>query len=196
MEGRKIKKRMVEIVWHARGGQGAKTAAQMAAHVALAEGKFAQGFPEYGPERMGAPTRGYTRISEGEIRVHCAITAPDVVVVLDETLVGNVPMTEGVTEETIFIVNSRKSPKEIKEALGVKKNRVYVIDATGIAIDELGRSIPNVPMMGALVRATGILGLDGFKEDVRKKFGKKFGEKIVAGNIRALERAYTEVKEG
>jgi pyruvate ferredoxin oxidoreductase gamma subunit len=190
-----MEKKMFEIVWHARGGQGAKTAAQMVAHVALAEGKFAQGFPEYGPERMGAPTRGYTRVSSENIRVHCSISAPDVVVVLDETLIGNVPLAEGATDKTIFIVNTKRNPQEIKKALGVKNNKVYVIDATGIAIEEIGRPIPNVPMMGALVKTTNILALDGFKEDVKKKFGKKFGEKVVKGNIKALERAFNEVKE-
>jgi len=185
-----------EIVWHARGGQGAKTAAQMVAHSVMGEGKYAQGFPEYGPERMGAPTKGYTRISDRQIRVHCAITEPDVVVVLDETLIGVVPLTEGATPQTLFLVNTKKSADEVKALLGLKENKVYVVDATGIAIEEFGRPIPNVPMMGALAKVTGIASLQNFKVDVEKKFGKKFGQKVVEGNIRALERAYNEVKSG
>ena len=187
---------MFEIVWHARGGQGAKTAAQMVAHSVMSEGKCAQGFPEYGPERMGAPTKGYTRISDKQIRVHCAITEPDVVVVLDETLIGVVPLTEGTTPQTVFLVNTKKSVDEIKAALGVKENKVYVVDATGIAMEEFGRPIPNVPMMGALAKVTNVASLQNFKVDVEKKFGEKFGPKIVEGNIRALERAYKEVKGG
>jgi len=182
-----------EIVWHARGGQGAKTASQMVAHAALSEGKHAQGFPEYGPERMGAPTRGYTRISDKPIRVHSPITEPDVVIILDETLIEAVPVTEGATQKTVFLVNTGDEPERARKRLGVE-NRVYTLDATSVSMEELGRPIPNVPMMGALARVTGLLPLEAFVNDIKHKFGKKFAEKVVEGNIRALKRGYEAVK--
>jgi len=184
---------MTEIRWHGRGGQGAKTAAQLVAQVALEEGKYSQGFPEYGPERMGAPIRGFTRISEGAIRLHCPIEHPDVVVVLDDSLLA-LPMVADATDDgTVFVINTSASPGEIKEKLGRQGATVYCIDATGISIDEIGRPIPNTPMIGALIKATECITLDALKKDVEKKFMKKFGERVVQGNIRAIERAYEEV---
>ena len=182
-----------EIVWHARGGQGAKTASQMVAHAALSVGKHAQGFPEYGPERMGAPTVGYTRISDSPIRVHSPVTEPDVVVILDETLIGTIPLTKGATNKTVFIVNTKSQPDEVQKRLGVT-NRVYTLDATTISIEELGRAIPNVPMMGALTKVTGVVPLESFEQDIRRKFGGKFSPDVVEGNIKALKRGYSEVK--
>jgi len=184
---------MTEIRWHGRGGQGAKTAAQLVAQVALEEGKYSQGFPEYGPERMGAPIRGFTRISEGAIRLHCPIEHPDVVVVLDDSLLA-LPMVADATDDgTVFVINTSASPGEIKEKLGRQGATVYCIDATSISIDEIGRPIPNTPMIGALIKATECITLDAIKKDVKKKFMKKFGERVVQGNIRAIERAYEEV---
>jgi len=187
-------KGMTEIRWHARGGQGAKTAATLVAQVALEEGKCSQGFPEYGPERMGAPIRGFTRISEGAIRVHCPIEHPDVIVVLDETLIGTAPITDGATPETVFLVNSSADPASIREKLKVTGGTVMCVDATKISIDEIGRSIPNTPMIGALIRATGCISLETMKKDIARKFQKKFGERVVQGNVRAIERAYQEVR--
>ncbi len=185
---------MTEIRWHARGGQGAKTAAQLVAQVAMKEGKHSQGFPEYGPERMGAPIRGFTRISESPVRLHCPIEQPDVVVVLDQSLLGTDPITEGITDDTRFLVNSPDDPAEVRRKLGVQAAEVMCIDATKISIDEIGRPIPNTPMIGALVKVTGCVSLDAVKESIKKKFLKKFGDKVVQGNIRAVERAYEEVK--
>ncbi len=185
---------MTEIRWHGRGGQGAKTAAQLVAQVALEEGKFSQGFPEYGPERMGAPIRGFTRISEGAIRLHCPIEHPDVVVVLDETLLALPMVAEATTDGTVFVINTTAPPAEIKTKLDRPGAEVYCIDATGISLDEIGRPIPNTPMIGALIKATGCITLDAIKKDVEKKFLKKFGERVVQGNIRAIERAHEEVK--
>jgi pyruvate ferredoxin oxidoreductase gamma subunit len=184
---------MTEIRWHGRGGQGAKTAAQLVAQVALEEGKFSQGFPEYGPERMGAPIRGFTRISEGAIRLHCPIEHPDVVVVLDDSLLALPMVAEATDDDTVFVINTQASPGEMKEKLGRQGATVYCIDATGISIDEIGRPIPNTPMIGALIKATECITLDAIKKDVEKKFMKKFGERVVQGNIRAIERAYEEV---
>jgi pyruvate ferredoxin oxidoreductase gamma subunit len=184
---------MTEIRWHGRGGQGAKTAAQLVAQVALAEGRHSQGFPEYGPERMGAPIRGFTRISEGAIRLHCPIEHPDVVVVLDDSLLALPMVAEATDDDTVFVINTQASPGEMKEKLGRQGATVYCIDATGISIDEIGRPIPNTPMIGALIKATECITLDAIKKDVEKKFMKKFGERVVQGNIRAIERAYEEV---
>jgi pyruvate ferredoxin oxidoreductase gamma subunit len=188
---------VLEIRWHGRGGQGAKTAAQLVAQIALEEGRFSQGFPEYGPERMGAPIRGFTRVSDKPIRLHCAIEQPDVVVVLDDTMVGMPVVTEAVDRKTIFVVNTPQSPAEMREKLtgasGSPVGAVYCVDATKISIDELGRPMPNTPMIGALVKATACISISVLKKDIQKKFLAKFGERVVRGNIRAIERAYEEV---
>ena len=187
---------MQEIRWHGRGGQGAKTAAGLVAEVAMEEGKFSQGFPEYGPERMGAPIRGFTRISDKPIRVHSPITNPGVVVVLDDTLLSTVDVSEGMSKGGVLIVNTRKSPDEIVSLISSKDVEVWTVDATQIAIDELGRPIPNTPMIGALVKATEVVDIELLKVSIKKKFMKKFGEKIVAGNVNALDKAHDAVKKG
>ncbi len=189
---------LIEIRWHGRGGQGAKTAAQLVAQVALEEGRFSQGFPEYGPERMGAPIRGFTRVSDAPIRLHCAIERPDVVVVLDDTLIGMPSITEGADHKTIFVINTMLAASEIGDKLkgagGKPVGTLYCIDATTISIDELGRPMPNTPMIGALVKATACISISALKKDIQKKFLAKFGERVVRGNIRAIERAYEEVQ--
>jgi pyruvate ferredoxin oxidoreductase gamma subunit len=182
-----------EIRWHGRGGQGAKTAATLTGQIALHEDKFGQGFPEYGPERMGAPIRGYTRISDEPIKQHCAIEHPDIVVVLDDTLLDSVDVCENVKEGAMLVVNTKKDGAEVKERLSNKSVDLYTLNATQIALDEIGRPIPNTPMMGALVKASGILKLETVKEDLAVKFGKKFSQKIIDANLRAVERAYEEV---
>lgn len=186
--------KMTEIRWHGRGGQGAKTAAQLVAQVALNEGRYSQGFPEYGPERMGAPIRGFTRVSDGAIRLHCAIERPDVVVVLDDTMAEMPTVTENVDGETIFVVNTATSPAEMRKRLGSNGSTVYCVDATRISIDELGRPMPNTPMVGALVKVTACISVDALKACIEKKFLKKFGRQVVDGNIRAIERAFREVQ--
>ncbi|MBM4031878.1 MAG: pyruvate synthase [Planctomycetes bacterium] len=189
-----MSKDMTEIRWHGRGGQGAKTAATMVAEVALEEGKFSQGFPEYGPERMGAPIRGYTRISERPIRLHCPITAPDVVVVLDPTLIGAEDVADGLKPDGAIIVNTHEGPATIRARLGVAHGKVYTVDATKIAIETIGRPIPNTPMIGALIRVSGFMKLETVFHDIQKKFLKKLGERVVQGNIQAVQRAYQEVQ--
>ena len=165
--------RMTEIRWHARGGQGAKTAATLIAAVALEEGKFSQGFPDYGPEREGAPIRGYTRVSEEPVRVHSAIYAPDIVIVLDPSLLDSVDVTEGLKEGGVVLVNSPMAPAEMRKKLDVKDAKVYTVDATQISIDEIGRPIPNTPMMGALMKIMPMLKLETILADVEKKFKSK-----------------------
>jgi len=190
-----MESKLTEIRWHGRGGQGAKTAATLIAAVALEEGKYSQGFPDYGPEREGAPIRGYTRISDSPVLVHSAVYNPDIVVVLDATLLEAVDVTEGLKEGGTVLVNTPEEPAAIRERLGVRGGKVYTVDATQIAIDEIGRPIPNTPMMGALMRVMPILKLDTVLADVEKKFKSK-GDRIVQGNFRAIRRAFEEVKEG
>ena len=148
-----------EIRWHGRGGQGAKTAATLIGQIALHEGKYGQGFPEYGPERMGAPIRGYTRISEAPITQHCAIEHPDIVMVLDATLMDTVDVCENIKEGGVVIINTNMAIPDVRAKLSNDSVEVWTVDATQIALDEIGRPIPNTPMMGALIKATEILQL-------------------------------------
>jgi pyruvate ferredoxin oxidoreductase gamma subunit len=187
-------KKITEVRWHGRGGQGAVTASKLLATSALAEDKYIQAFPEYGPERMGAPIQSYTRISDMPITIHCHVTNPDMVVVLDPTLIGPVDITEGLTEDGIIVVNTSESPANIRKKLNLKKKKIFTVDASKIASEELGRPMPNTPMIGALVKATGLLKLNNVIEDIKKKFAGKFSQKIIDGNVNAINRAYQEVK--
>jgi pyruvate ferredoxin oxidoreductase gamma subunit len=184
----------LQIRWHGRGGQGAKTAAGMVAEVAVLAGKNAQGAPEYGAEREGAPIKAYTRISEKPIRVHDAIYYPDVVIVLDETLLEGQNVSEGLAKDGALLVNTSKSPAEIRKTLGLKGSKVYTINATGIALEEIGRPIPNTVMVGALLKVTGAVEMNDIEKSITKKFGKKLSEAMLQGNIRAVQRAFKEVK--
>jgi pyruvate ferredoxin oxidoreductase gamma subunit len=187
-------KKITEVRWHGRGGQGAVTASKLLATSALAEDKYIQAFPEYGPERMGAPIQSFTRISDTPINIHCHVTNPDMVVVLDPTLIGPVDITEGLAEEGTIVVNTNESPGEIRKKLNLKGKKVFTVDASKIALEELGRPMPNTPMIGALVKATGLLELDNVINDIKKKFAGKFGQKVIDGNVNAIKRAYQEVK--
>jgi len=186
---------MVEIRWHARGGQGAKTAAMFVAQAVLVKGKYGQGFPEYGPERRGAPMRGFTRIADQPIRRHCGIENPGIVIVLDPTLLDSpaAGVTAGTDANTVFLINTTLSPAEIKKKLNVPGAKVYTVDATKIALDAFGKPIPNMPMTGALLAAQPILELDELKAAMQEKFSKKFSQAVVDGNLRAVEQAYNEV---
>ncbi|MBD3367421.1 MAG: pyruvate synthase [Candidatus Eisenbacteria bacterium] len=184
----------LEIRWHARGGQGAKTAALLLASAAAMEGKYSQGFPDYGPERMGAPMRGFTRISEDPIRVHCAIYSPSIVIVLDDTLLTAVDVADGMPDDGIIIVNTARSASEIRRILGFEGRKLYVVNATGIAIDEIGRPIPNAPMLGALIKVEPLLELDSVIDEITKKFSHGFRPEVLEGNVRAIKRAYEEVE--
>ena len=184
---------IAEICWHGRAGQGAKTAALMLAEAGLKEGKHIQGFPEYGPEREGAPIRAYTRISTQPIRRHCQVTSPEAVVVLDDSLLDVVDVTAGLLDKGFVLVNTTKSSEDIGKKVGWKKSQVYTVDATGISLDILKRNLPNMPMLGALVAATHLIKLDTLMDSIKKKFEKKFGSEIVEGNIKAIKKAYEEV---
>ncbi len=185
---------MTEIRWHARGGQGAKTGSLLLAQAAAMEGKYSQGFPDYGPERMGAPMRGFTRISDEPIRVHCAISEPGMVVVLDDTLLSSVDVVSGTPEDGgLIVVNTLKSAADVRSELKLKGRNVFTVDATGIAIDEIGRPIPNAPMLGALIKVSDVLSLEAVMAQIKKKFSHGFRPEVLEGNLRAIQRAYEEV---
>lgn len=188
--------KLIEIRWHGRGGQGAVTASKLLAETALGSGMYIQAFPDYGAERMGAPILSYTRLSDSPITIHSPVLEPDVVVVLDPTLLGVVDVTEGLKEGGAIIVNTTESPAQVRARLGLngKNARVFTVDASTIAIEELGREITNTPMLGALCVATGLLDLDKIIEQVQKNFGKKMRADVVEANIRAVKRAAEEVK--
>lgn len=192
-EGGARMSQLMEIRWHARGGQGAKTASLLLAQAAAMEGKYSQGFPDYGPERMGAPMRGFTRISSEPIHLHCAIYSPAMVVVLDDTLLSAVDVTAGTPDDGIIVVNTVKTAADIREKLGLEGRKLFTVDATGIAIDEIGRPIPNAPMLGALIKVSGLLSLDTVIEQIKKKFSHGFRPEVLEGNVRAIKRAYEEV---
>ncbi len=188
--------KLLEIRWHGRGGQGAKTGALLLGEALVNTGKFMQAFPDYGPERMGAPMRAYNRISDEPITIHSGVTSPHVVVVLDATLLGKVDVTEGLSEDGILLVNTAKEPAEIRKKLGLTGRKVYTVDADQISQEAIGRPIPNTPMLGALVKITGVVSYEDLINDTRAKFSEKFRNKpeIVEGNIKAIERAYQEVR--
>ncbi len=190
-------KDLVELRWHGRGGQVAKTAALLFADAALASGKYIQAFPEYGPERMGAPVASFNRVSSKPILLHSGVTNPDVVVVLDPTLMESVNVVDGLPDDGALIVNTNKSTDEVKRLAKVPANvRVFTVDASTIAKETIGKDIPNTPMLGALVKVSGWLDFNEMIQDTKKKLEKKFKTKpeVIEGNIKAIERAYNEVK--
>ncbi len=187
----------IEIRWHGRGGQGTVTAAKVLADACLSGGRHVQAFPEYGPERAGAPLRAFNRISSEPIRMHCPVLKPQVINVVDPTLIDVLNIAEGATEKAVFIINTSKDPKEVREKLRVfPEQKVFTVDATKIAIECIGRALPNAAMLGAVCKATDLVSLDHLLEDVKKSFGKKFSQKIIEGNLKATTRGYEEVREG
>lgn len=185
----------IEIRWHGRGGQGAKTAALLLADVAFKTGQNVQGFPEYGPERMGAPITAYNRISRETIRVHSNIYHPDYVVVVDETLLESVDVTQGLKREGAIIVNTAKPEKEIRKHLKGFEGAVYTVDGRKISVETLGKNFPNSPMLAAIVAVSNIMPRDKFIHEMRKSYQHKFAKKpeVIDGNMKALERAYDVV---
>ena len=184
-------KSILEFRWHGRGGQGAWTASELLARTALLEGKFIQSFPEFGPERMGAPVAAFTRISTDPIRIHCAIYDPDVVVVLDSTLLKSVAVTAGINkEDDVIIVNSADEPKSVREDLRVEKGRVWTVPATEMALKVLGSPITNTAMLGAVARATAVVTMKGIEKTVKERFRADLAEK----NLAVIRQAYAEVR--
>ena len=185
----------IEIRWHGRGGQGAKTAALLLADVAFKTGKYVQGFPEYGPERMGAPITAYNRISSEPIRVHSNIYDPQYVVVVDESLIEPVHVTAGLAADGAIIINTPKTPDEVRPLLKGYKGRVDTLDAKDISLKTLGKNFPNSPMLAAIVAVSGIMEEGPFLEDMRQSYQHKFAKKpeVIEGNMEALKLAFREV---
>lgn len=186
----------IEIRWHGRGGQGAKTAALLLADVAFSTGKYVQGFPEYGPERMGAPITAYNRISDSEIRVHSNIYEPQFVVVVDETLLEAVDVTKGLKKDGAIIVNTSKPKEEITKHLKGYEGKLFTVDARGISERALGKYFPNSPMLASIVKVADIMPLDTFLDEMKTSFQHKFASKpeVIGGNMEALKLALEEVE--
>ena len=186
---------LTEIRWHGRGGQGAKTAALLLADVAFQTGKYVQGFPEYGPERMGAPITAYNRISDTPIRVHSNIYDPQFVVVVDESLLEAVDVTKGLKEDGAILVNTEKTKEEILPQLKGYKGKVYVLDAKKVSLEALGKYFPNTPLLAAIVKVTGLMDEETFLTEMKASFQHKFATKpeVIEGNMKALEMALKEV---
>ena len=189
-------KNTVEIRWHGRGGQGAKTAALLLADAAFKTGRYVQGFPEYGPERMGAPITAFNRISGDKIRVHSNIYDPDYVVVVDETLLHSVHVTDGLKDDGAIIVNTAKSADEIRPLLRGYQGRVLTVDARHISEKTLGKNFPNTPMLAATAAVTGIMSRENFLREMEASFAHKFAKKpeVIEGNMAALEMAYNKAE--
>jgi pyruvate ferredoxin oxidoreductase gamma subunit len=186
----------IEIRWHGRGGQGAKTASLLLADVAFSQGLYVQGFPEYGPERMGAPITAYTRLSDKPIRIHSNIYEPDYVAVMDETLLGPVDVTAGLKEDGAIVVNTSKDPAEIASLLNGYKGKIYTVDAAKISLETIGRNIPNSPMLAAVVQVSGAMDATVFLDNMRNSFQHKFASKpeVVEGNLKALKMSMEGVR--
>ena len=189
-------KDLIEIRWHGRGGQGAKTASLLLADAAFNTGKYIQGFPEYGPERMGAPITAYNRISTSPIRVHSNIYEPDYVVVVDDTLLKAVDVASGLKEDGAIVINTTKGIDEIAPLLKGYKGSVYTIDARKVSEEALGKYFPNTPMLAAIVKVAGIMPEADFIKDMQDSFKHKFAKKpeVIDGNMKALKLALEQVK--
>ena len=187
----------LEIRWHGRGGQGAKTAALLLADVAFKTGAFVQGFPEYGPERMGAPITAYNRISREEIRVHSNIYTPDLVVVVDETLLHSVDVTAGLKEEGAIIINTPGTREDVIPLLNGYKGRVYTVDARKISVETLGKNFPNSPMLAAAVAVSGVMDKEAFIKEMRTSYEHKFAKKpeVIEGNMKALTMTFEALSD-
>lgn len=190
-------KDLIEIRWHGRGGQGAKTASLLLADAAFNTGKFIQGFPEYGPERMGAPITAYNRISNSPITIHSNIYEPDYVVVVDDTLLESVPVTAGLKEDGAIIINTTKDADYLKKVLNGYRGNIYTIDARKVSMETLGKYFPNTPMLAAIVKVSGVMSDQELLDDMKGSFKHKFAKKpeVIEPNMKALEIALQEVNK-
>ncbi len=188
---------LIEIRWHGRGGQGAKTASLLLADAAFNTGKYIQGFPEYGPERMGAPITAYNRISNEPITIHSNIYEPDYVVVVDDTLLESVDVTAGLKETGAIVINTTKDNEYLKKVLNKYNGDIYKIDARKISIDALGKYFPNTPMLASIVKISGIMTDEEFLNDMIGSFKHKFAKKpeVIEGNMKALEMALKQIEK-
>lgn len=188
---------LIEIRWHGRGGQGAKTASLLLADAAFNTGKFIQGFPEYGPERMGAPITAYNRISDKPITIHSNIYEPDYVVVVDDTLLESVPVTAGLKEDGAIVINTTKDSEYLKKVLHGYNGSIYTIDARKVSMETLGNYFPNTPMLAAIVKVSGIMSDEQLLDDMKGSFKHKFAKKpeVIEPNMKALEMSLKEVNK-
>ena len=188
---------LIEIRWHGRGGQGAKTASLLLADAAFNTGKYIQGFPEYGPERMGAPITAYNRISNKPITIHSNIYEPDYVVVVDDSLLDCVDVTSGLKQDGAIVINTTKYANEIKAKLKNYSGKIFTVDAREISIEALGKYFPNTPMLAAIVKVSGVMTDEELLEDMKSSFKHKFAKKpeVIDGNMKALELALKAVKQ-
>ncbi len=190
-------KETIEIRWHGRAGQGVVTAAATLADVLSSEKELhVQAFPEFGAEKRGAPILAFNRISKKPIRSHSQVYYPDIIIVTDPSLLGMVDITSGAKDDTIFIMNTTFEVSLIRERLSLGEKKIYFLDAYTIASDELGRAIPNVPMVTALVKVTELIDLKKFKEKIKVSLAKKLRPEVVEMNMKTIDRAFKEVKEG
>jgi len=184
--------RFQEIRWHGRGGQGAWTASELLAKAAILEGKYIQSFPEFGPERMGAPMAAYTRISDVPIKLHCSVYNPNVVVILDPTLLKTVKVTQGLAEDGVLVANTRETSSEMRKKLNIKSQKVWTVPATDIAIKILNVPITNTSMLGAATRAASLVNLESIEKVIRERFQQALAER----NIAVIKEAYKEARMG
>lgn len=185
---------LTEMRWHGRGGQGAVTAAKVLAETCVSLGKYVQAFPEYGPERSGAPLKAYNRISDAPIYMYSPVVSPRIITVIDHTLLDTVDVTEDASDDAIFVINSCTPAATLREKLKLKQTqKIYSVDATNISVQTIGRPIPNTPMLGALAKVSGLFALEELLGDMKKSFGKKFAEDMINKNLEAARRGYEEV---
>lgn len=192
--GKKVE--LIEIRWHGRARQGVITASELLAGAALADNKYFYSFPDFGAERAGAPVRAFTRVSNEPIRHHCTITEPDVVVVLDPTLLGIVDFVSGLKPGGTLLLNSPLTPQQARSRLGLKDAHVFTVNATRISLDTIGRNIPNTPMLASLLRAVPVVSRKAALQEVRNRLGSRISEEMVAANVAAFQRSYQETQEG
>jgi pyruvate ferredoxin oxidoreductase gamma subunit len=196
IKGESLMAECTEFRWHGRGGQGTVTAAKLFAETMVGNGKYVQAFPEYGPERMGAPVKAYNRVSDAPLTIHCQVTHPRIVIVVDPSLIGVVDILEGVPEDGIVIVNTSRSAEEMQKKLKAGSRKVFTVDATKISLETLGRPMPNTPMLGALAKVTNDIDIKSLLKQVEKNFSKKFDAKVIEANLKGIERAHQEVQGG
>ncbi|MEE8443408.1 MAG: 2-oxoacid:acceptor oxidoreductase family protein [Dehalococcoidia bacterium] len=186
----------VQIRWHGRGGQGVVTASNLLAEAALEDKRYFQSFPDYGAERSGAPIIAYTRLSDAPIHIRSQVTNPDIVMVLDASLIGAVDLLAGLGEEGTIVVNTSLSPDEVRERLNADHRTVCAVDGTQISMDVLGRNLPNVPILGGLLCLEEVVSQDAVKATIRHRLGARYSDRIVQANLDAFSRAYREATVG
>ncbi|MFQ5427834.1 MAG: 2-oxoacid:acceptor oxidoreductase family protein [Thermodesulfobacteriota bacterium] len=189
-----------EVRWHGRAQQGVVTAAKLLGESCMQAGSHVQAFPEFGPERMGAPVKAFNRVSDAPIRMHCRVENPGFVLIADPTLISGTDsgggLTVGAHEDAVYIINTTKSPEEMRAELGLdgKPAHVYTVDAAHISIESIGRMMPNTALLGALSKVTDVVPLKAVIANFRKNYSKKFGEKVIEGNVKAMQRGHDEVR--